>query len=367
MILRSVGAGLLTDDAIRVFGLIAAGALPSDEDTEFVAELIDSGYVSVDPERGNRPVALEPGRISQRRMEKELEEAEARVRRMRNLPGQTEKMQALFERAQWRTGGGSEFLDSPDVVNARLDDLINSARVEILAAQPGGPRTREQLERSVDRDRASLDRGVRMYTLYRDSARQSTAMAAHIKMMTGHGAEYRTLIPPYERAIVIDRKHAFVSDYTEDAPTHAAWHVTDRASIGFIVGAFMNAWQLATPWEGEPRSGPARSVGADGRDMPVRGGHPDVDTVSRPDARLRTTPLERAILRDLVDGYQQSTIATRLGISLRTLTDHLSVLKGKFGAQSLAQLACKFALSADYRFDDSALLSNGSASRQPVA
>ncbi|MFD1277991.1 LuxR C-terminal-related transcriptional regulator [Streptomyces kaempferi] len=248
------------------------------------------------------------------------------------------------------------------MVNTRLDDLLNSARTEILAAQPGGPRTREQLERSMDRDRAALDRGVSMLTLYRDSVRQSTAMASHIAVMTGHGAEYRTLVAPYERAIVIDRRHAFVSDYAvAGSPAHAAWHVTDPAAIGFIVGAFTNAWQLGQEWRGEPRTG------LDGREADAATDAWCVDTVSGPSAGVRTTPLERAILRDMVDGIQQRTTAARLGISPRTLTKHIEVLKEKFGAVSPAQLGCKFALSPDYRFDDSAPLSDAPKTRQPAA
>ncbi|MFF7190545.1 helix-turn-helix transcriptional regulator [Streptomyces sp. NPDC008222] len=262
----------------------------------------------------------------------------------------SEQLAGPFQRAQSRAGGGSEYIDDPAAVHTRLDELLSYARTEILAAQPGGARTRAQLEGSMDRDRAALDRGVALLTLYRDSARQSTAMADHIRMMHGHGAQYRTLVAPYERAIVIDGRHAFVSDYVvPGSPPHAAWHVTDPAAIGFIRGAFMNAWQLAQPWQGEPRAVPP-----DIWEAPTRGGHPDVDTVSRPDARLRTTPLERAILRDMIDGIQQARTASRLGISLRTLTKHVSVLYAKYGAETPAQLGCKFALSPDYRVDDSA-------------
>ncbi|MFJ8727691.1 LuxR C-terminal-related transcriptional regulator [Streptomyces sp. NPDC093269] len=290
--------------------------------------------------------------MARRGIQEELLVAEDRVDKLLRLHGMSEKLATTFQRAQSRSGGGSEYIDDAVEVNARLDDLLTSARTEILSAQPGGPRTREQLARSVDRDRAALDRGVSLITLYRDSVRQSTAMADHIRMMTGHGAQYRTMVPPYERAIVIDGRHAFISNYVvPQAPTHAAWHVTDPAAIGFIRGAFVNAWQLAKPWAGEPRTEEEQDGGSL---LPVRGGHPDVDTVSAAGGRLRTTQLERAILRDMVDGIQQTRTADRLGISPRTLSKHIEVLKQKFGAVSPAQLGFKFGQSPDYRVDDSA-------------
>jgi DNA-binding CsgD family transcriptional regulator len=340
----------LSAEAIRAFGLIAAGQPIPDDAADSVAELAAWGVVVVDPTGVNRPIALNPREVAERQMRAELAKATELMSRARAIPVLTEQLGEQFERAQLRAGGSSEYIDDVAVVNTRLDDLLNSAGMEILAAQPGGPRTREQLERSVDRDRAALERGVTLHTLYRDSVRQSTAMASHIAMMSGHGAEYRTLVAPYERAIVIDRRHAFVSDYSVvGSPPHAAWHVTDPAAIGFIVGAFENAWQLALPWKGEARTG--SDGGSDGDAGPQDWG---VDTVSGPGTGVRTTPLERAILRDMVDGIQQRATATRLGISPRTLTKHIDTLKGKFGAVSPAQLGCKFALSPDYRVDDSA-------------
>lgn len=346
---------VLSDADVDVFGLIAAGEPIPEGCADSVARLVAAGFVAINSDDGNRPIALNPENATQRSLGILLDEAAERVAHMRGLHHMSEQLAVKYRQAQSQPamGSGSEYIDDAAAVNVRLDDLLNSARTEILAAQPGGPRTKEQLARSVDRDRQALDRGVSLMTLYRDSVRQSTAMADHIRMMTGHGAQYRTLVAPYERAIVIDRKHAFVSDYmVPGSPPHAAWHITDPAAIGFILGAFSNAWQLAKPWAGEPRTADADE---DSWEASARGGHPNVDVVSGAGGgRLRTTPFERAILRDLVDGIQQHQTAARLGISARKLTDHIAILRDKFGAVSLAQLGCQFALSADYRVDDSA-------------
>jgi DNA-binding CsgD family transcriptional regulator len=350
--------GVLSDVDVHTFGLIAAGERIPDTSTDSVARLVSLGFVALNSGTGNRPVALNPETAAQRIHGALLTEAAERVAQMRGLHHMSEQLTVKFQQAQPATAGSSQYIDDVAAVNARLDDLLTSADTEILAAQPGGPRTREQLARSVDRDRRALNRGVHLITLYRDSVRQSTAMADHIRMMSGHGAQYRTLVAPYERAIIIDRKHAFVPDYGPDSPPHAAWHITDPAAVGFISAAFMNAWQLARPWTGEPRTADADEHAWE---ESARGGHPNVDAVSGASGRLRTTPLERVILRDMVDGIQQRTTATRLGISLRALTDHTAVLREKFGATSPAQLGCKFALSPDYQIDDGALLVQGTA------
>mgnify|MGYP001611045627 CR=1 FL=1 len=283
--------------------------------------------------QGRRLVALDPSVVARRRMEREFAAAAERVALLSELPAVSDELSGMYQRAQLTGGGSAQYIDDVTAVNARLDHVIAGAEFEILSAQPGGPRTRVQLERSVSRDQQALERGVSMLTLYRDSVRTSTAMADHIRRMSGHGGEYRTLVAPYERCIVVDRQHAFISAHTvEGAPPHAAWHVTDPAALGFILAVFGDALMRATVWRGESRT----------------------DTTASGGPGVRTTPLQRAILRDMVAGIEQRITAGRLGISLRKLTDEIGEMKDRFGAVSLTQLAYKFALSADHAVDDDA-------------
>jgi sugar-specific transcriptional regulator TrmB len=309
-------------------------------------ELVAWGVVGFDPERPHMPVALDPQQAAQRRIAAELEEAAARVARMSAIPALADELSREFERAQWRAGGGSEFLDDPATVNARLDDVVGRAESEILAAQPGGPRTRELLERAVDRDTQALERGVTLRTLYRDKVRDDAVTSEFARTMSARGAAYRTLVSPYERCIVVDRRHAFISDHVvEGAPPHAAWYITDRAMVAFVAAVFDEAWRRASPWHGELRS--RRTLEA-------------VDTVSGPDAGVRTARLDREILRDMAAGTPQTVTARRLGMSPRKLTDEITRLKGLYGVQTLHELTYQFALSPDRLIDDSA------AAAQPV-
>jgi DNA-binding CsgD family transcriptional regulator len=330
--------GAFSDDHVRVFGLISAGETPAAADKTMVDDLVAWGFVTLDDGPENRPVALNPDQVARRRMDTMLDEAARRVAVLSALPRMAEQLAGPYQRGQWRAGDGSEYLDDPVVVNARLDDVVGSAEREILSAQPGGPRNAGQLSRSLERDTAALDRGVVKRTLYRATVRDNAVTAEYARTMARR-SEYRTLVEPFERCIVVDRKTAFISNHlVEGAPEHSAWQITDRAVVGYIVAEFEAKWRRADPWYGELR----------GR------GHDTVDMISGPGA-VRTTRRQREILRDIVAGRAQQATATRLGISLRTLTGEVAELKDLFDASSLPELTYKWALSPDRVVDDSAV------------
>lgn len=290
------------------------------------------------------PVALSPRDAARRRMDTAMREMAVQLEELAAVPQVADILAEDFQRAQWRSGPGSEFLADVEVVNARLDHVVGSARREILAAQPGGPRTRDHLSRSVLRDTAAVKRGVVKRTLYRDTVRDHPVTAESVRIMSGRGAEYRTLLAPFERCIVVDGREAFISDHVvADAPEHAAWHVTDRAVVGFITAAFEECWRRADPWHGELRAPGSRHPST------VRVGQPGGDGV---DGRVRTTGLQREILRDMVAGIKQTSTAARLGVSVRSLQRELDQLRELWGVSTLAELAYRWALSPDHRVDD---------------
>ncbi|MFD7995464.1 helix-turn-helix transcriptional regulator [Streptomyces mexicanus] len=331
----SSGSVDLSDGAIRVYGQIAAGEIPAECDKEFVDELVMWGFVTVDSNHG-RPVALHPGEVARRRLEDMLQEAADRVARMAALPTVSEQLTVQYERARWSAGHGSEFLDDPAVVNARLDDVVGSAQREILAAQPG-PRKPTVLAEGLRRDSAALDRGVELRTLYQATARKDPQTAEHVRVLStreGRRAEYRTLDGPFERAIVVDRRVAFISNHlVPGAPEHAGWQITDRAVVAYIAEEFEAKWRRADPWQGTG-SGPVNEV---------------------------TTRRQREIMREIVEGRGQSAIAKRLDLSLRTVTAEITELKRVLGASSLPGLAYKWASCPDRKIDDRAPEDSGDA------
>ncbi|MFF0009634.1 hypothetical protein ACFYQT_40270 [Streptomyces tibetensis] len=331
---------LLSADAEAAFGLISSGCEVPEELQGGVAELVRLGFVVADADGKNRPVALDPRLVAQRRIEEMLRENEDRIRQMRTLPVLADRMAEEYQRGLWLSSGGSEYIEDKAIVNARLDDVVAGAKREILSAQPGGPRNREQLERSLERDTAALERGVAKRTLYRAVARDNTCTAEYVRTMTGRESgrlpEYRTLPSPFERAIIVDQSVAFISNhYLPDAPPHAAWMVTDKAMVAYIASEFDARWRDADPWHGE-----------------MRGRTPVVDTVTGAFGE-RTTRRQREILRDMASSRPQQATADRLGISLRTLAGEIAALKDLYDASSLAELTYKWALSPDRMVDDS--------------
>ncbi|MFE1451959.1 LuxR C-terminal-related transcriptional regulator [Streptomyces olivaceoviridis] len=330
----------LSDDAIHIFGLIAAGEHIPDGMEDAVGQLLDWGYAVQDPDRGGRLVALNPEGVSRRRLDAELQEAADRVKRMSLLPSLTDRLAVQYERAQWVSSGAAEYIDDPAVVNARLDDVVGGAKKEILSAQPGGPRTRVNVDGAIERDTAALDRGVELRTLYRATVRDHGLTSEYARMMStrpvGRSAEYRTLVGPFERCIIVDRRVAFVSNHlVEGAPPHAAWQITCRATVAYIAAEFEAKWRRADPWYGER----SRSQVAD---------------PGTPQAGVKTTRRQREILRELVADLDQRAIAQRLGLSLRTVTAEITELKALLEASSLPGLAFKWALHPDRMVDDGA-------------
>ncbi|MFI2620474.1 hypothetical protein [Streptomyces sp. NPDC018584] len=319
---------------MRLYGRIAQGEGADAAQEPELEQLLAWGLVAYDEDHPEVLVALEPQEAVRRHAEGQLEQIAVQVQHMAALPKLSEDLGVHFARASWHSGRGAQFLAEPETVNARIQDVVASARTEILAAQPGGPRSRELADIAVKRDSAALRRGVRMRTLYRDTVRDDEVTQEWARTMSTLGGAYRTLVSPFRRCIIVDRRHAFISDYiVEGSPAHSAWHVSDRAVVGFMAAVFDDSWHRAQPWHGEPRTpGQEGVVGAG----------------------VRTTPLQREILRDLAGGRPQRTTAARLGMGLRTLTRHIEQLREMWGAESLPQLAALWMVSPDRLVDDSA-------------
>lgn len=342
---------MLSPAAQRVYGMLSRGEVvdPVIHGPE-LNELLAWNLVAYAVDAPGVPVIQSPLDAARRRLDVQMRQMAVQFEELAAIPALGDMLAQDYQRAQWRSGPGSEFLADPEVVNARLDHVVGSAEREILAAQPGGPRTRELLERAVRRDTEAVGRGVTKRTLYRDCVRDDIVTAEGARIMSARGAEYRTQISPFERCIVVDRREAFISDHVDPtAPAHAAWHVTDRAMVAFVAVVFDQAWQRASPWHGQLRS-------AAGRQSPVRAV-----------GEVRTTEIQREILCDMVSGITQAATAGRLGISVRTLQRELDQVREMSGASSPAELGYWWALCPDRLADDRIDTISGPGSDAAVA
>ncbi|MEU0656079.1 hypothetical protein ABZ485_28075 [Streptomyces albogriseolus] len=318
----------LSRTAVRLYGQIAGGGQPDEwARGPELEQLVAAGVVACE---GGRWVALEPRPAVARNTALEMLELSERLRMLAERPTLADELTELFQRSA--VGGArSVFLPDAAAANASIQDVVGNAQQEILSAQPGGPRSRELMLTSLKRDSEALRRGVLMRTLYRDSVRDHEVTQEWAATMTAQGAEYRTVHSPFQRIIIVDREHAFISDYVKSSDPHSAWHVTDRAVVAVMARVYEDIWRRAIPWSGEPRNTSVRPVVVAG---------------------LKTSPLQREILRDLCAGRAQRSTAARLGMSPRTLSRHLDDLKAVFRVGTLNELIFKFAKSPDSEVDD---------------
>ncbi|MFB7860610.1 MULTISPECIES: LuxR C-terminal-related transcriptional regulator [unclassified Streptomyces] len=219
--------------------------------------------------------------------------------------------------AEHRSQRGELFTEhhgSRNIGNA-LEEALSRCRTELITAQPGGRRSPETLAAALERDGALLARGVRQRTLYQHAVRAHPPTLAYVEQVLGLGAEVRTVPEVFERLIVCDRDVAFVP-VGEDRG-RAALEIRHPAVVRILVRAFEQVWAQATPF--------------------------DPATTARPDIVLSEVQL--TIVRAIVDGQTDETIARRLGVSRRTVGDHVRRISEGLGSHSRAQLGYLLATS----------------------
>ncbi|MFF8386988.1 LuxR C-terminal-related transcriptional regulator [Streptomyces kanasensis] len=209
--------------------------------------------------------------------------------------------------------GASAFrlLRGTEVIFATLRKLNDSCRYELQAVQPGGPRPPEVL-RAVRGDTLNLlRRGVRHRAIYQHSVRTHEASLAFMAETHAEGSRFRTLGALFERVLVYDRTIAVLPDHRYERAQHAL--LIDHPGVaGFLAGVFDHTWEYAEPVDLDPSD-------------------------TRPDPL--TDAKQRAVLRLMVEGYTDATIATRLGMSARTVANHIKKASEELGSRSRAQLA----------------------------
>ncbi|MFE4514389.1 LuxR C-terminal-related transcriptional regulator [Kitasatospora sp. NPDC056783] len=196
-------------------------------------------------------------------------------------------------------GPGS--VDEAADARRRISELISECQEEVLAAQPG-PRPLEGLRMALPQDLSLLRRGCSMRTVYQPVTLAGPAVLSQITLRTEHGAQVRVLSEPYERVLIFDRAVAVIA---ADTDRGRAAFLTDPSTVAYLVAQFERDWARATPA---------------GRFL-----DPPPPTTVR-------------IGRLLARGLTQRAVATRLGLSERTVAAHISRLRDRYGAQTLFHL-----------------------------
>ncbi|MCF3134494.1 LuxR C-terminal-related transcriptional regulator [Streptomyces olivochromogenes] len=217
--------------------------------------------------------------------------------------------ESLYHKAQQDTGAPIESLYGTDVISQSLGLAVESCREELLTAQPGGGRSPALLAEALPRDLALVRRGVAQRTLYQHSVRSHQPTLAYIERVTAEGAEVRTLDEIFERVIICDRTVAFIPGSPERRT--AALAVRHPGAVAFLVKVFDHMWERGRPVSIVPEQ-------------------------HRPD--LMTDSVRATMLRMVVTGHTDETIAARLGVSSRTVSAHIKKVSELLGSRSRAEL-----------------------------
>jgi hypothetical protein len=189
-----------------------------------------------------------------------------------------------------------------------LNGAVAECEQELLTAQPQTGRERASLKAATERDKAALDRGVEMRTLYQHSARRHAMTREYVTEMSGHGAEVRTLDEFFNRRIVIDRRLAIIPGPGGD--DNVAIAVQEPALVAYLVDVFERAWERARPFTNTERS--------------------MMNDIAR-EQRAMT-------IRMLIEGHSDPVSAKRLGVSARTFAGYVADLKAEYDADTRFQL-----------------------------
>ncbi|MFD8750540.1 LuxR C-terminal-related transcriptional regulator [Kitasatospora sp. NPDC059577] len=197
--------------------------------------------------------------------------------------------------------GDAVHLDGNADIRQHISELVSECQEEVLAAQPG-PRPVDGLRMALAQDLSLLRRGCSLRTLYQPAALVDHTVQRQVALRTRQGARVRLLAEPYERLLVFDRKAAVIPA-AEDRSR--ATVLTDPAVVAHLVAHFERDWARATP-----------------ADHHLDPPHPTTVRVGRLLAR----------------GLTQRAVATRLGLSERTVAAHISRLRDRHGARTLFHL-----------------------------
>ncbi|WP_405018704.1 LuxR C-terminal-related transcriptional regulator [Kitasatospora sp. NBC_00070] len=219
------------------------------------------------------------------------------------LPAPLDELGRAYDAAPRKVehSGGVLHIQDMEQIRSRMLQLEADCQEECLAAQPGGAKPAEHLSEGRDRLHRFLDRGTTLRLLYQPPARDHGPTAEYVAVLSEWGGRVRVLDEPFTRMLIFDRTTAVIPAAADN--TRAAV-VEDPAVVAFLVSGFERDWERAerVHW-GAVGDGAHEQVG-----------------------------------RLLTEGLTQRKIASRLGLSERTVAGHIARLREVHDAETLFQL-----------------------------
>lgn len=206
-------------------------------------------------------------------------------------------------------------------VQPMLDHLTQTCVHELYTVQPGGARPPEKLAAARQSALSTLERGVRIRTIYQHTARSDLATRSYVREVSERGAEIRTADELIDRLIIYDRETVFLPEHPSSRDPQrelpGAAIVREPTLVAFLCAVFEHLWEGATPF-----------VVEDSQRAPAT-----------------TDDLKQSIIRLMAKGYKDEMVARRLGMSVRTCRRHIAEITEELEATSRFQAGFNVATS----------------------
>ncbi|MFD8482296.1 LuxR C-terminal-related transcriptional regulator [Kitasatospora sp. NPDC059673] len=279
-----------------------------EQDSAGVLRLLELGLLAHDV-ADQSLTAVNPRTVGDRISAELRAEGTRMLLRAEEMPALLEDLTRAYDATPRRADRSSvvQHVERTDRIRERVRELESEAAEEVLALHPGGMLPGDLQADSLERVRCFLTGGAVLRTVYEPAALLDEATVRWAEAVTGWGGRFRTLSEPFSRMTIYDRRVAVVPAAADNS---SAALVEDPAVVAFLVAAFERDWERAerVRWRSADRE--CESV----------------------------VPVHEQVGRLLAQGLTQRSIASRLGLSERTVAGHISRLRELHDAETLFQL-----------------------------
>ena len=305
----------LDDKTLTVYEDLLAGMAVSDLPQGRVQALVGLGLVRPPERTDEPPVLVDPQVALTNLLATDRATVSALHARLARDEADVERWLGEHAAEASRLRLPAEQLIGVSEVRDKLAELQAGCRSTVWSLNPGGAQSPDNLARSLPLCEASLGRGVEMRAIFLDSIRNDEATLGHTRALVDLGAEVRTLPVLPTRLVMVDGETAVLPADAADS-TMGALVVRTPGILTALEALFRELWRQARP------------VGAS---RPQPSGMPKAQELVALDLWRR--------------GGTDALVATRLGVSERTvrrMSDHLCE---RLGARSRFDLGVRALLA----------------------
>ncbi|MFE0510307.1 helix-turn-helix transcriptional regulator [Streptomyces sp. NPDC058964] len=301
------GVTELCDEGSRIYASALRAGRVARADVDSAPCLMETALLHPDPDDPTWLRPLPPAVALARRLDPIEREITERRRLSVELAEIFEPFMALSTEVN-NPSDSITVLEGGERINAALNLATSQSRTELVTVQPSDRISESSLLQGLERDRALIERGVKIRSLYQHTARYNPEKLAYAARLSDGKIEYRTIDELVERLIICDGAVAFIPARDDQK---VALELRHPGLVRYLMKVFEYLWDRAVPMS----AGGPYEVDSDG-----------------------ITEIQYSIAKLLVEGHVDEAIARRLGMNVRTCRAHIAKLAQILGSGSRAQL-----------------------------